>query len=182
MALTVHGYRLPLNDWEGDDYTSGAGGAYVTCLDTACGRMVAFATNLRIDKDGRVYRRALRPPDLNGITFTQAAQAVMSVAKLPLWHRAGWTQAEVRAWLRAGRGLVVIGMYDKIPRAHRHQRSAGFAHAMFVTHIDRAGNMRLYDPLNPDTTARGRIVPSSILWPFLSSLGYTVGYVPLQPL
>jgi len=182
MALTVNGRKIPRNDWEGDDRTPGAGGRYVTCMDTAAGRMVAYATNLRIDKDGKVYRAALRPADPNGITFDQAEQAVRTVARLPLHHKSGWSQATAQAWLKAGKGLIVIGRYDTIPRAYRHQYLAGFNHAMFVTHIDRSGKMRLYDPLNPDIYAYGRIVPASILWPFLASLGWMAGYVPLQPL
>ena len=44
---------------------------------------------------------------------------------------------------------------------------------MFVAFISSTGMARLYDPLNPDTNAYGRIVPASILWPFLASWGYS---------
>ena len=179
---TVLGRRVPLNDWEGDDSTPGAGGDYVTCMDSACGRMVAFATNGRTTRDGKVYRAVIHPHDPNGINFSQAAQAVHTVAALPLIYSSDWTKARVLAWLRAGRGLVVTGVYEKIPRAYRHQWAGGFGHACFATNINGTGYMRWYDPLNPDTHAYGRIVPVSILWPFLESRGYTAGYVPLQPL
>lgn len=183
MAIpTVNGRQLPLNDWEGDDLIVGSGGRYVTCMDTACGRMVAFATNGRITKDGKVYRAAVHPHDPNGITFEQAEQAVRDVAHLSLIHNTGWTQAKAQTWLKAGKGLVIAGMYDTIPRAYRHQLRADFAHAMFVSHISSSGNCRLYDPLNPDIHAYGRVVPASILWPFLASFNGLAGYVPLQHL
>lgn len=179
---TVNGRKLPLNDWEGDDFVPGAGTHFVTCMDTAAGRAVAFATNGRKDFDGKVYRRAVKPPDHDGINMTQAAQAVHDVAGVQLVQPHGWDRAHVQAWLRAGKGLIIIGRYDTLPRAYRHQATGAFNHAMFVSHISASGNARLYDPLNPDTHAYGRIVPASILWPFLDSLGYGVGYVPLQPL
>ena len=187
---TVNGRLLPLNDWEGDDFTPGAGGAWVTCADTSWGRMVAFATNGRIDKDGRWYRARVDPPDPNGITLAQGARAVTDATGLPTFVPKDWNASKVGVQLRYGRGLVVAGIYDKIPRAYRHQLKANFAHAMFISHSagyrapgSLVGHfMRLYDPLNPDTHAYGRIVPMDILWPFLESLHFTVGYVPLQPL
>lgn len=186
---TYKGRKLPLNDWEGDDFTPGAGGRYVTCMDTAAGRMVAWATNGRVDKDGRTYRAAVRPPDPNGITMDQAAQAVQSVAHLPLMRPSDFGERQVKFWLRQGRGLMMSGIYDTIPRAYRHQRGGDFAHELFVSHMNYRGTaIRLYDPLNPDTDAYGRHVPSEILWPFLRSLAFHPGgafrvcYVPLQPL
>lgn len=184
MAVpTAFGRNLPKQDWEGDDFTPGAGGKYVTCMDTAAGRMVAWATNGRINKDGRVYRAAVHPHDPNGITMEQADQAVHTVAGLDIVRPAGWNQATVIAHLRAGKGLIIIGLYSSLPRAYRFQASAAFAHGMFVTHIS-GSNMRLYDPLDPNTNVYGRVVPASLLWPYLISLPthYQVGYVPLQHL
>jgi hypothetical protein len=183
--MTIRARRIqPLNDWEGDDFVPGAGGHFVTCMDTATGRAAAWATNGRFDVDGRQLRMHVRPYDSNGISFEQAAKALHSMNPyLELIHPEGWDRAKVTAWLRAGKGLIVTGMYSTIPRAYRHQNFADFGHAMFVTHCNRqADAMRLYDPLNPDTHARGRHVPMSILWPFLVSRGYQVGYVPLHPL
>jgi hypothetical protein len=181
---TFRGRVCPLNDWEGDDFTPGAGRKWVTCMDTSAGRAMAWATNNRVDVDGRTIRRHVQPPDPDGISFEQADRAVQRVNRhCRVEHPHGWTQAKVTSWLRNGRGLIVTGMYDTIPRAYRHQLRADFPHAMFVTHFDRTGTrMRLYDPLNPDTTERGRNVPVSILWPFLRSRGFLVGYVPLHPI
>ena len=181
-TILAYGRKLPHNDWEGDDFTPGAGGRYVTCMDTASGRMVAWATNGRINQDGKWYRQAVSPPDPNGITFDQAAQAVHSRTGLPLHHDADWTRSMVTDWLKQGKGLIITGIYATIPRQYRYQLSSDFGHAMFVVNISKAGVSRLYDPLDPNTSGHGRNVPSSILWPFLASREYTVGYVPLQHL
>jgi hypothetical protein len=178
---TAFGRKLPLNDWEGDDATPGAGGAYVTCVDTAVGRDVAWATNGRVLKDGKVYRAAVPGHDPNGISLPQAQVAVATVAHLKLVIPQGWSQTQVAPWLSKGKGLVIIGAYASIPRAYRYQLAADFDHAVFVTHYSPTSGMRLYDPLNPDIHAYGRWVPSAVIWGFLASRNYSVAYVPLQP-
>ena len=177
----VFGRKLPRNDFEGDDRTPGAGGEYVTCMDTAAGRMVAWATNGRIDKDGRVYRAVLNDPD--GITLDQAAVAIKRVADLDLVQPRGWDLRHVKTHLRYGRGLIIDGWYSAVPRAYRHQAFADFTHAMWVSHMSAAtGNVRLWDPLNPDVHAYGRWVPGPVIWAFLETLHFTCGYVPLEAL
>jgi hypothetical protein len=184
MNITFKGRTLPFNDWEGDDMVPGAHGDYVTCMDTAAGRAAFWATNGRVNVTGKTIRRHVRPYDSNGITFEQVDQALQSVNKyLSVEHPAGWDRAKVTSWLKAGKGLIVTGIYSTIPREYRHQLSGNFGHAMFVTNFNREGTaMRLYDPLNPLLHERGKHVPSSILWPFLASRGFQVGYVPLHPL
>ncbi len=181
---TYRGRLLPPNDWEGDDFTPGAGGKYVTCMDTATGRMVYYATNGRVDHDGRFYRRYVIPPDSNGVNFQQMDEAVKRVnSHLDIVYHSNWTIPQVEAHLKRGQGLIVTGMYDRIPPKYRHQESATFSHAMFISHMNRTLTaMRLWDPLDPDLTQYGRHVPTSILWPFLRSLGSLAGYVPLHPL
>ena len=125
------GRRLPKNDWEGDDFTPGAGGKFVTCQDTAAGRDVAWATNGRIDKDGRVYRAAVPGRDPDGITLQQAQIAVKRIAFLNLIIPKGWVWSDVKAHLKAGRGLVADGWYGAVPRAFRYQAFADFAHDEF---------------------------------------------------
>mgnify|MGYP003401691436 FL=1 len=98
-TVLLNGRKLPHQDWEGNDFVPGSGGAYVTCTDTSAGRMVAYATNGRVVKDGRVYRAALRPPDPNGITLKQAQQAVRSVTGLRLIIPSDWRWADVLAHL-----------------------------------------------------------------------------------
>ena len=178
-ATTWRGRTLPLNDWEGDDATPGAGGSYVTCMDTASGRMLAWATNGRELHDGREVRAHVSPPDHDGINFDQAAQAIHALCGRTLVHQSAWKHPQ--AWLRAGKGLVLIGNYSAIPRAYRWQASANFAHAMFVPYLSGPKAL-LYDPLDPQTHNRGRVVPTAILWPFLESLGWTAGYIPLEKL
>ena len=179
-APMAFGRKLPRNDFEGDDFTPGAGGHYVTCTDPAAGRMVAWATNGRIDKDGKVYRAATPGVPSGGLTLPQVAVAVHRVANLSFVIPAGWHWPDVLAWLKAGKGLVIQGHYDTIPRAYRYQAFADFNHAMFVPYISATSGARLYDPLNPDTTAYGRWIPVSVLSAFATSLGYiSVGYVPL---
>jgi len=183
------GRLLPRNDWEGDDRTPGAGGAYVTCQDTAVGRMVAFATNGRIDKDGKVYRAAHRPYDSDGVSLRQMVGPVKSVAHLTLMTPQGWHWGDALAHLKAGRGLVVDGWYDSLSRPYRYQASADFAHAIWVSHYTSTSGMRVWDPLNPDTHGFGRWIPASEIRKFAEKLSARsgaqalyVGYVPLQPL
>jgi hypothetical protein len=176
------GRKLPLNDWEGDDYTPGANAKYVTCLDTATGRAVCFATNGRVCKDGRTYRASITH-DPDGITLYQAKMEIAAVAHLPLIIPVGWSRANVLTHLRYARGLVVTGLYSTIPRAFRYQLGADFGHGMFFSHMSVAtGNFRGWDPLNPDTTAYGRWYPADVFWAFINSYNFAVGYVPLQSL
>lgn len=182
---TINGRRIPFTDWEGDDFVPHAPtGKYVTCMDTATGRAVAFSTNGRVDKDGEVYRAAVHPPDPNGVNFDQMEKAVKVInPKLDLVHHTGWTKANVTPWLKAGKGLIVTGIYSSIPRMYRFQANGDFSHAMFITHFNKLGTlMRLFDPLDPRLDRRGRTVPTSILWPFLDDLSGNAGYVPLHPL
>lgn len=176
------GRKLPLNDWEGDDAVPGAGGAYVSCVDTSCGRAVAWATNGRIDKDGKLYRAAVPGHDPNGITLEQAKVAVGAVAHLPLIIPQGWVWGNVSSWLMSGKGLVVIGPYSVIPRAYRYQLAAGFDHAMWFSHRSLTSGVREWDPLNPDIHAYGRWLPPAVVRAFFEAGGATVAYVPLQKL
>lgn len=180
---TVRGRKLPRNDWEGDDFTPGAGGRYVTCLDTSVGRMVAYATNGRTDFDGRVYRAAISPRDPDGITLVQANTALWRVANLGLVIPRGWVSKNVKTHLRYARGLIIAGKYSTIPRAYRYQPNADFNHSMFVSHrSEKTGNFRVWDPLNPDIHGYGRWIPETFIWRFIESLDYQIAYVPLQHL
>ena len=172
--------KRPLNDWEGDDFVPGAHG-YVTCMDTAVGRALAWATSGRIDADGQRIRAAVKPHDPNSINFAQADQAIHSLYGRHLVTMPNPTKAKVQAWLRAGKGLVIAGEYSTIPRAYRFQARADFRHAIFITRLSSAGNVREYDPLDPRTHQHGTVVPIRVLWPFIASLGYLVAYVPLEP-
>ena len=185
----VSGRLLPRNDWEGDDFTPGAGGHYVTCQDTATGRMVAYATNGKVDRDGRVYRAAVHPHDPDGVTLGPMVGAVRTVARLPLTIPSGWRWAQALGHLKAGRGLIIDGWYAEVPRAYRYQQGADFAHAMWASHYSPTSGVRVWDPLNPDTTAYGRWIPPSVVRTFVESLSRRmgtadlyVGFVPLQPL
>lgn len=186
---TVLGRKLPHNDFEGDDFTPGAGGRWVTCRDTSIGRAVAFATNGRVDRDGRVYRAALAHSDPDGITAGQAATAVYAVARLRLFRPPRFSRRKVETHLYAARGLVVDGWYDALPPAVRRQvGDAHFTHSMFTSHISRAtGNWRVWDALDRNLDGYGRWIPGAAMWDFLESLAitpgfYRVSYVPLQPL
>ena len=184
MGLPTQARRKrPLTDWEGDDHVPGSGGRYVSCVDTATGRALAWATNGRITYDGQRIRAAVRPPDVNGITFEQADQAIHSLCGRHLVRMTDPTKAKVNAWLRAGKGLVVAGKYADIPRAYRFQYGADFNHAIFLSRTNASGTIvREYDPLDPRVHQYGTLVPLSVLWPFIASLGYYVAYVPLEHL
>lgn len=178
-APTVRGRSLPLNDWEGDDPLPVRNR---TCMDTAAGRMLAFATNGAVTLDGKQIRAAVQH-DVDGITMTQASQAIHNLTGRTIVQHRGWSTAEIKTHLRYARGLIVVGLYSAVPRAYRHQAGADFAHAMWVSHTSSAtGNARLWDPLNPDIHAYGRWVPSKVVLDFLDSLGNQCGYITLEAL
>ena len=177
---TVQGRPLPQNDWEGDDHTPGAGGRYVTCVDTSVGRMVAWATAGRINKDGATYRSALNPPDSGGISMRQAVIEASRVAGLKLLIPK-WGVREVTAQLTQQKGLIVIGKYASLPREDRFQDNADFLHCLFLSHLDTAGNaVRGWDPLNRKP-GYGMWYPMSVMMPFIVSGGYDLGYINLEP-
>lgn len=178
----VRGRYLPPNDWEGDDFTPGAGGHYVTCMDTAVGRATYWATNGRKDIDGRTIRAHVSPRDPNGITFEQADQALHDLTGLHLIRMPDPTRAKVVAHLRAYKGLVIAGNYWTVPRAYRFQAGAQFRHAIFIPGLNSVNKVREYDPLDPRKHAYGTVMPFSVIDDFIASLNYTVAYVPLQPL
>jgi hypothetical protein len=188
-VVLLDGRKLPHQDWEGDDFTPGAGGHYVTCTDTSLGRDIAYATNGRVDKDGRVYRAALVPHDPNGISLPQAKQAAKTVAGVNLILPVGWHWAEVMAHLRAKKGLIIQGWYAEIPRMYRYQLSSDFGHAMFVSHYSPTSGMRVWDALDPNLTHHGQWVPAIYVRNFLEALQHRFGassllvaYAPLVPL
>ena len=178
-APRAFGRWLPRGDFEGDDRLAN----FKSCMDTAAGRMVAWATNGRIDKDGQVYRDSIHPHDPDGINLVQAAAEVHKVARLELVIKRNPSLAWVKTHLRYGRGLIVTGWYDAIPRAYRHQASAHFTHAMWVSHrSESSGNVRTWDPLNPAIHEYGRWIPAEVIWAFMATLGRDCGYIPLEVL
>ena len=188
-TVLLAGRKLPHGDWEGDDFTPGAGGKWVTCTDTSLGRMVAYATNGRVNRDGRVYRAAIHPHDPDGVTLPQAAQACMTVTGLPFVIPPHWQWPELLAHLRARKGAVVQGWYSGIPREYRFQARADFGHATWISHYSTTSGMRVWDALDPNTTHHGQWIPARYIRAFMEELsrrnGTTalyVGYVKLQPL
>lgn len=182
IAPTVNGRKLPPNDTEDDDHTPGANGHYVTCVDTSVGRMVSFATNGTINKDGKTYRSSLPQPDSGGISLKQAAIETLRVAGLRLIIPT-WGVREVTAQLVQCKGLVAIINYASLPRSDRYQDADNFLHCLFISHMDTAGTaMRVWDPLNPELVGWGRWIPNSIMMPALFREKYMVAYVPLEPL
>ena len=183
------GRKLPAQDFEGDDFTPGAGGSWVTCTDTALGRMVSYATNARIDKDGRVYRASI-PGNPGGITLPQAAVACQRVAGLPFVIPPDWQWQDVLNWLRLDKGLVVQGWYANIPRPYRFQKDpSNFGHAMFISHFSSTSGMRVWDPLDANTSHHGQWIPASMIRSYMEQLASNnhvnslyCGYVSLQHL
>jgi len=180
----VDNRALPPNDWEGDDYTPGAGGAFVTCQDTAAGRMLYFATNGRKNLDGKVIRAAIKPPDSDGVSLRQVADAVYRLTSRTLIIPP-WSVGQAESHLRLRKGLVVDGYYGAIPRAYRYQLNADFNHAVFFSHYSKTSGFRMWDPLNPDIHGFGRWVPTAVFRAFAYSLndwGERFGYISLEPL
>jgi hypothetical protein len=189
-TVLLDGRKLPHGDFEGDDFTPGAGGKWVTCTDTSLGRCISYATNGRIDKDGRVYRAAISPHDPNGITLPQARDAARIVADVNLIIPPDWHWAEVLAHLRAKKGLLVQGWYSLIPRPYRYQKDpSSFGHAMWISHDSPTSGMRVWDPLDANTTHHGQWIPAANIRAYMEELSRRQGvkslycaYVPLQHL
>ena len=186
--VLLDGRKLPHQDWEGDDFTPGAKG-YVTCTDTATGRMIAYATNGRRDLDGKAIRSAVKPPDRDGINLGQAAQATLSLTGLTLVRPQSLDWADALAHLTAKRGLILQGWYSEIPRDYRYQASANFGHAMWASHASPSGFTRVWDPLDANRTHHGTWVPTKYVRAFLERLQHEagaghlfVGYVELMAL
>ena len=188
-VVLLAGRKLPAQDFEGDDFTPGAGGKWVTCTDTALGDMITFATNGRIVRDGKVYRAAVPGRDPDGITLPQAAIAAHAVANVTLVIPDDWRWAQVLAHLTAKKGLIVQGWYSKIPRAYRFQASAEFGHAMWISHFSPSSGMRVWDPLDANTTHHGQWTPATAIRASMEELARRNGttslycaYVALQHL
>jgi hypothetical protein len=187
-TVLLNGRRLPHQDFEGDDYIPGSGGAWVSCTDSATGRDLAYASNGRVNLDGKVIRSAVHPHDPNGISLPQAKRAIETLTHTTLVIPGDWRWEEVLAHLKARKGLVVQLWYSKIPRAYRFQAEADFGHAEFISHYSASG-MRTWDPLDPNTTHHGQWVPASAIRASMEELARRegtrflyCGYVPLQPL
>jgi hypothetical protein len=188
-TVLLVGRKLPHQDWEGDDFTPGAGGRYVTCTDSSVGRDLCYASNGRLDFDGRQIRAAVRPPDPDGITLKQAKAAVERLTNTTLIIPGDWQWDEVRAHLRARKGAVVQLWYDQIPREDRFQKVANFGHAVFISHDSRTSGMRVWDALDPNTKHHGSWVSAYDIRKGMEKLAERqgvsslyIGYVPLQPL
>ena len=178
---TWNGRPLPPNDWEGDDFTPGAGGAYVTCQDTSAGRDLYYATNGVVDLDGREIRANIRPYDSNGVSLAQVSLAIARMTgpvRQLVWSTR--TLPDIRAWLGHGLGLVIDGYYGAIPLAHREQRRADFNHAIFIPYRDGEQYL-VYDPLNKDLGGYGKLHPAWAIEPFMRSLSGLTGWIDLEP-
>lgn len=193
--VLLDGRKLPHGDWEGDDFTPGAGGRYVTCTDTSAGRALAWATNGRKDLDGRQIRAAVRPRDSDGINLHQAKQAIESLTNTTLVIPEHWSWTEVSIHLRHRPyvGLVAQGWYGEIPRKYRFQQRADFGHAMWFSHYSATSNksVRVWDALDPNTDHHGQWVPVTYVRAFMEELARRegvgpnrlfCGYIPLQRL
>lgn len=188
-TVLLAGRRLPHNDFEGDDFTPGAHGHWVTCTDSSVGRMLAYASNGRINLDGRRIRAAVRPPDPDGITLPQAKEAVERLTNTTLVIPGDWQWDEVMAHLKAKKGLVVQGWYSKIPSEYRYQAASDFAHALWISHHSSTAGCRTWDALDRNTTHHGQWIPASAIRRFMEELSRRnrteslyCAYVPLQHL
>ncbi len=187
-TVLLAGRKLPHGDFEGDDFTPGAGGKWVTCTDSSTGRALCYSSNGRIDLDGRQIRAAVHPHDPDGITLKQVKQAVERLTTTTLLIPA-WDWYELLAHLRARKGAVCQLWYSKIPREDRFQARADFAHAVFISHYSPTAGMRVWDALDANTKHHGSWVSAHDIRAAMEELARREGahslfaaYVPLQPL
>jgi hypothetical protein len=179
---TLNGRLLPPNDWEGDDFTPGANGHYVTCQDVSAGRMLYYATNGVEDHDGKEIRAAIQPKDSDGVSLGQVSVAIQHITnpvKVLQWSTL--TLPDIRSRLTAGLGLVVDGFYGAIPVEWRKQVGANFNHAIWICNYV-VPNYRVWDPLNKDLSGYGEWIPASAIEPFMRSLSGLCGWINLDQL
>lgn len=188
-VVLLNGRKLPHNDFEGDDWIPGSGGKWVSCTDSATGRDLAWATNGRVNLDGKQIRAAVHPHDPDGINLMQAKQAVESLTSTTLIVPTDWDWYDVLRHLRLKNGLVVQGWYSELPRDDRFQARADFGHAMFIPYYLPTYGMKNYDPLDPNTRHHGSWVKAGAIRAFMEELasregskGLFCAYVPLQHL
>ena len=179
---TLNGRLLPPNDFEGDDATPGAHGAYVTCQDTASGRMLYYATNGSVSIEGKTIRAAIKPAQSDGVSLAQVSLAITSITSPPRVMRWGTKAiADMRNWLAGGLGLVVDGWYASIPKPYREQSNAAFGHALWIGYY-QSPNYRVWDPLNKDLSGYGKWIPATAIEPFMRSYSGLCGWIPLEAL
>lgn len=188
-TVLLDGRKLPHQDFEGDDFAPGH--AWVTCTDTAAGRMLAYASNGRTNLDGKRIRAAVRPPDTNGINLPQAKQAIESLTNTTVIIPSHWGWTEALLHLKAKKGLILQGWYAALPRDYRYQLPAAFGHATWASHYSPTSGIRLWDPLDPILSHHGHWVPARYVRAYLeefarrergSVAALYVGYIPLQHL
>jgi len=188
-TVLLDGRRLPHQDFEGDDRIPGAGGRWVSCTDTATGRMLAYATNGRINLDGKAIRAAVHPHDADGTRMPQMKQAVEALTNTTVIIPRHWGWTEVVLHLRAKKGLIAQGWYSAIPRSERFQFAADFGHAMWLSHDTRTSGIRVWDPLDANTKHHGNWIPAKYVRAWMEELARRektselfCGYIPLQHL
>ena len=187
-TVLIAGRKAPAQDYEGDDFTPGAGGKPVTCTDTAAGRAVAWATNGRRNPDGRDIRAAIHPHDSDGTTLEQVAQGVHSLTGLDLVIPFGWPWTKVQSHLTAKLGLIVLVWYAAIPSDYRFQAFGGFGHALWISHYSPTSGERVWDGLDRNQTHHGQWTPASAIkagmeeWARRDGHGFRCAYVQLQKL
>jgi GNAT superfamily N-acetyltransferase len=188
-TVLLAGRRLPHQDWEGDDFTPGAGGAFVTCTDTAAGRALAYASNGRQVLDGRTIRAAVHPHDPDGINLPQAKRAIEALTTTTIILPQTWHWAELLAHLRARKAAIIQLWYASIPRTYREQASASFGHAVWVSHDSVTSGCRTWDALDANETHHGQWIPARYIraaaeeWSRRNGATHLyVGYIPLQHL
>ena len=194
-TVLIGGRKAPHGDWEGDDRTPGAGGKWVTCTDSSTGRALSWASNGRLEYDGRAIRAAVHPHDTGGINLRQAKQAVESLTNTTLVIPEHWSWTEVSIHLRHRPyvGLVAQLWYAEIPRKYRLQLAADFGHAVFMTHYSATSNrsVRVWDALDANEDRHGSWVPVTYIRAAMEELARRegvgpnrlfCGYIPLQHL
>jgi hypothetical protein len=190
-TVLLEGRKLPHGDWEGDDFTPGAGGRYVTCTDTSTGRALCYATNGRVDLDGRQIRAAVHPHDADGINLRQAQRAIESLTNTTIVIPEHWGWTEALLHLRAKKGLIIQGWYAEIPRQYRYQLPADFGHAMWASHYSPTSGIRVWDALDANQAHHGQWIPARYVRAFAEEFARRergaidrlfVGYIPLQHL
>jgi hypothetical protein len=193
-TVLLDGRRLPHIDYEGDDATPGAGGRSVTCTDSAAGRAVYWASNGRVQLDGRQIRAAVHPHDPDGINLRQAKQAVESLTSMTIvipshW---GWTEVALHLKTKPYVGLIAQGWYAEIPARLRYQDGPGeFGHAVWLSHWSLTSGIRTWDALDRNEAHHGQWIAPKHIRAFMEGLARRergsidrlyCGYVPLQHL
>lgn len=161
--------------------TSGDPQASYNCSAYAMGMAIGKATYGGSQVTGRQIRVLSGVPNYSGMSIPDIMVASDKL-HVPIFNMSGRPWADVMAALRAGRGVILQGLYSAIPDRYSGQLGFKGAHAIFIDHLSSTGRLYMMDPLQK---VGARWMDESIMRAFADALaareGVTGVYYAVTP-